>query len=50
VVRFAYEFHDDSGNWLRLYGNENWEFDQGRADAVECDQCPHSLQGSTASD
>jgi nuclear transport factor 2 (NTF2) superfamily protein len=27
-VRFAYEFHDDSGNWFRTYGNENWEFDE----------------------
>jgi nuclear transport factor 2 (NTF2) superfamily protein len=27
AVRFAYEFHDDSGNWFRSYGNENWEFD-----------------------
>lgn len=27
AVRFAYEFHDDSGNWYRAYGNENWEFD-----------------------
>ena len=27
AVRFAYEFHDDSGNWFRAYGNENWEFD-----------------------
>jgi nuclear transport factor 2 (NTF2) superfamily protein len=26
AVRFAYEFHDDSGNWYRSYGNENWEF------------------------
>jgi nuclear transport factor 2 (NTF2) superfamily protein len=26
AVRFAYEWHDDSGNWLRSYGNENWEF------------------------
>ncbi len=25
-VRFAYEFHDDSGQWFRSYGNENWEF------------------------
>jgi nuclear transport factor 2 (NTF2) superfamily protein len=25
-VRFAYEWHDDSGNWYRSYGNENWEF------------------------
>jgi hypothetical protein len=28
AVRFAYEYHDDSGNWLRAYGNENWEFDE----------------------
>jgi nuclear transport factor 2 (NTF2) superfamily protein len=28
AVRFAYEFHDDSGNWFRAYGNENWEFDE----------------------
>ena len=28
AVRFAYECHDDSGNWLRSYGNENWEFDE----------------------
>lgn len=27
AVRFAYEWHDDSGNWHRSYGNENWEFD-----------------------
>jgi uncharacterized protein len=27
AVRFAYEHHDDSGNWFRSYGNENWEFD-----------------------
>ena len=26
AVRFAYEFHDDSGLWFRAYGNENWEF------------------------
>src|ERR1700716_1193710 len=29
AVRFAYESHDDSGNWFRSYGNENWEFDEG---------------------
>ena len=30
AVRFAYEGHDDSGQWYRSYGNENWEFnDQG---------------------
>jgi nuclear transport factor 2 (NTF2) superfamily protein len=27
AVRFAYEYHDDSENWFRAYGNENWEFD-----------------------
>ncbi len=25
-MRFAYEWHDDSNNWFRSYGNENWEF------------------------
>ncbi|HDG1707317.1 TPA: nuclear transport factor 2 family protein [Kluyvera ascorbata] len=30
AVRYAYEWHDDSGNWYRSYGNENWEFnDEG---------------------
>lgn len=29
AVRFAYEWRDDSGNWFRSYGNENWEFDAG---------------------
>ncbi|ANP52545.1 nuclear transport factor 2 (NTF2) superfamily protein [Streptomyces griseochromogenes] len=28
AVRFAYEHRDDSGNWYRSYGNENWEFDE----------------------
>jgi hypothetical protein len=28
AVRFAYECRDDSGNWKRAYGNENWEFDE----------------------
>ncbi|MBV8659297.1 MAG: nuclear transport factor 2 family protein [Burkholderiales bacterium] len=27
-VRFAYEWHDDAGQWYRSYGNENWEFDE----------------------
>lgn len=27
AVRFAYEWHDETGNWYRSYGNENWEFD-----------------------
>jgi uncharacterized protein len=29
AVRFAYEWHDDSGHWFRSYGNENWQFDAG---------------------
>lgn len=28
AVRYAYEYHDDSGQWFRAYGNENWEFDE----------------------
>ena len=28
AVRFAYEWHDDSGHWFRSNGNENWEFDE----------------------
>jgi nuclear transport factor 2 (NTF2) superfamily protein len=28
AVRFAYEWHDDSGQWFRSFGNENWEFDE----------------------
>lgn len=27
AVRFAYEYHDDKGQWFRAYGNENWQFD-----------------------
>lgn len=34
AVRFAYEFHDDAGNWVRAYGNENWEFDDNGLMAV----------------
>ena len=29
-VRFEYEWHDDSGNWFRSYGNEMWEFAESR--------------------
>jgi uncharacterized protein len=29
AVRFQYEWHDDSGNWFRSYGNEQWEFNEG---------------------
>ncbi|AME26431.1 MULTISPECIES: nuclear transport factor 2 family protein [Burkholderiaceae] len=28
AVRFAYEWHDDSKNWFRSFGNENWEFNE----------------------
>jgi len=28
AVRFAYEWHDDSAQWFRSYGNENWEFNE----------------------
>ena len=28
AVRFQYEWHDESGNWFRAHGNENWEFDE----------------------
>jgi nuclear transport factor 2 (NTF2) superfamily protein len=34
AVRFAYEWHDDSGQWYRSYGNENWEFDENGLMAV----------------
>jgi nuclear transport factor 2 (NTF2) superfamily protein len=33
AVRFAYEWHDEAGNWYRSYGNRNWEFDQSDAGA-----------------
>lgn len=28
AVRYVYEYHDDSGNWFRAHGNENWQFDE----------------------
>jgi uncharacterized protein len=34
AVRFAYEWHDDAGNWFRSYGNENWEFEDNGLMAV----------------
>ena len=34
AVRFAYEWHDDSGHWYRSYGNENWEFAENGLMAV----------------
>ena len=45
AVRFAYEWHDDSGNWFRSYGNENWEFDdQGymRRRIASINDLPHT--------
>jgi uncharacterized protein len=33
-IGFAYEWHDDAGNWFRSYGNENWEFDANGLMAV----------------
>jgi nuclear transport factor 2 (NTF2) superfamily protein len=35
AVRYAYEYHDDSGNWFRAYGNENWRFDD---DGLMCER------------
>jgi nuclear transport factor 2 (NTF2) superfamily protein len=34
AVRFAYEWHDETGQWFRAYGNENWEFDKNGLMAV----------------
>jgi nuclear transport factor 2 (NTF2) superfamily protein len=34
AVRFAYEWHDDAGNWFRSYGNENWDFAENGLMAV----------------
>ena len=34
AVRYAYEWHDDSGQWFRSYGNENWEFGRRRPDGT----------------
>ena len=61
AVRFAYEFHDDSGQWFRSYGNENWEFDENGlmrlriasindAPISEADRKYHWLQGSRPDD
>ncbi|MET8419930.1 nuclear transport factor 2 family protein [Streptomyces sp. NPDC005098] len=43
AVRFAYESHDDSGNWYRSDGNENWEFDENGLMAVR-HACINDLQ------
>ncbi|MFC9114420.1 MULTISPECIES: DUF1348 family protein [Streptomyces] len=34
AVRFAYECHDEAGQWYRSYGNENWEFNDDGLMAV----------------
>ena len=43
AVRFAYEWHNDSGQWFRSYGNENWEFNpegQSRARHASINDLP----------
>ena len=45
AVRFAYEYRDDSGNWFRSYGNENWEFEEDglmRRRIASINDCPIS--------
>lgn len=45
AVRFAYEWRDDSGNWFRSYGNENWEFEEAglmRRRIASINDCPIS--------
>ena len=49
AVRFAYEWHDDSGNWFRSYGNENWEFDEhGLMRRAHCQHQRSADQGERA--
>ena len=50
-MRFAYEWHDDTGNWFRSYGNENWEFDADGPDAAPLrqHQRPADQRGASAS-
>lgn len=61
AVRFAYECHDDNGNWFRSYGNENWEFDENGlmrrrlasindAPSREADRCFHWPLGRRPND
>jgi TRAP-type mannitol/chloroaromatic compound transport system substrate-binding protein len=49
-VRLAYEWHGDSGQWFRSYGNENWEFNRARADgaALREHQWPADPRGRPA--
>jgi nuclear transport factor 2 (NTF2) superfamily protein len=50
AVRFAYEWHDDSGNWFRSYGNENWErsANQGNGAQVSlADRAPSGRSSGT---
>ena len=49
AVRYAYEWHDDSGNWFRSYGNENWEFGGWPDAAPLLVYQRHADQGATAS-
>lgn len=42
AVRYAYEWHDDSGNWFRTFGNENWEFD-GNGLMQRCYACLNDM-------
>ncbi|MGH6613088.1 DUF1348 family protein [Sphingomonas sp.] len=61
AVRFAYEWRDDSGQWFRSYGNENWEFDEAGlmclriasindAPIRDCDRCYHWPPGRRPDD
>ncbi len=50
AVRFAYEFHDDSGQWFRAYGNENWEFgDDGLMQRRHASINEHAIAGTDRS-
>ena len=45
AVRYAYEYHDDSGQWFRAYGNENWEFaEDGLMRARHCSINEHPIK------
>ncbi|WP_408586841.1 DUF1348 family protein [Novosphingobium sp.] len=45
AVRYAYEYHDDSGQWFRAYGNENWEFaEDGLMQVRHCSINEHPIR------
>jgi nuclear transport factor 2 (NTF2) superfamily protein len=46
AVRFAYEWHDDSSNWFRSHGNENWEFDENGLMRLRLVGASHSVYES----